>query len=247
MTRPDQDEDERRFVAEMVQRLGLDLECEPIQQRPPNPDMELRLRGAHTVGLEVIEAHSEELIAAFRGTSQVVARRITAELRAQSVNADVPFRIDADTAAHLVSRRRELDRTARLIAEFARDVLSGSEPWFSQAQAQRRGIAYVDLLAVNPATPVFGPAAVPVMSTEPLGTGLIQAAIEKKKPKLAGYRGFSASEYWLLIVGGLPISGYVTADDAASQRFVSPFDKTVFLDRGSQCIYLDTERPDPDS
>ena len=226
----------------MVQRLGLDLDCDPIKRE--SPDIELRLRDGRTIGLEVIEAHSQELIAAFKGTSQVVARRITAELQAQALNAEVPFRIDADTAALLIARRRELHRTARLIAEYARDLLSGADEYFSQAQAQRRGIDYVELLGVNPAT-LLGPAALVVMTTGPLGPGLIQAAIEKKSPKLANYREFSASEYWLLIVGGLPLSGYVTAEDAVSERFVSPFSKTVFLDRGSQCICLETDLPDP--
>jgi hypothetical protein len=246
VTRHEQDEDERVFVAEMVERLGLDLDGDPIPHKPPAPDMELRLRDGRTVGLEVIEAHSEKLAGAWKGTSRVVARRITEELRAQSVNASVPFRIDDDTAMLLVSRRRELERTARLIAEYARDVLSGAEQWFSQAQAQRRGIEYVDLLDVRLAD-ALGPEAALVMTTGPLGPGVIQAAIEKKKRKLASYREFNASEYWLLIVGGLPVSGYVTAGDAASARFVSPFDKTVFLDRGSECIDLDTDLPDPES
>ena len=78
----------------------------------------------------------------------------------------------------------------------------------------------------------------------PLGPGAIQAAIDHKAPKLDGYRGFTADRHWLLIVGGLPVSGFVTAADATSQRFVSPFHRTVFLDRGEQCVYVDTDPPD---
>jgi hypothetical protein len=77
-------------------------------------------------GLEVIEAHDED--ESPRGA------RIADELRVQ---ASVPFKID--TGAVLLARRRTLDDTARLVAEFARDVLSGSER-FSQALAERRGI-----------------------------------------------------------------------------------------------------------
>jgi hypothetical protein len=244
VTRPEQDEDERSFILEMVQRLGLELERDPVQLKPPNPDAELLLRGGRRVGLEIIEAHAERLRKAWNSTSRAVARRITEELRAHSIEAEVPFRIEGDAAVLLTSRRRLLDETARLIAEFARDVINGAEPRFSQARAQKRGIQHIVLLGVNP--PLLGPEAIAVMTTAPLGPGLIQAAIEAKQRKLAGYRSaFGAGEYWLLIVGGLPISGYVTAADAMAERFISPFDKTVFLDRGSQCICLETEAPDP--
>lgn len=247
MTRREQDQDERAFIAEMVQRLGLDLECDFVQMKPPKPDAELRVREVGTVGLEVIEAHSQKLSEMWNSTSRIVEQRINEELRAQSLQASVGFKLDdGDASVLLAARRRGLDETARLIAEFAKDALSGAEPWFSKARAQQRGIKHVKLISVEQAASPLVAGAVCVTVAPPLGPGVIQAAIMKKGKKLAGYRqSFPASEYWLLIVGGLPVSGYVTAADAASERFVSPFDKTVFLDRGSQCIDLDTDRADP--
>ena len=35
-----------------------------------------------------------------------------------------------------------------------------------------------------------------------------------------------------------------SATDAMAECFISPFDKTLFLDRGSRCVWLKTEAPD---
>lgn len=246
VTRPEQDEDERDFIAEMVQRLRLDLEQDFVQMKPPKPDAELRVRGVGIVGIEVIEAHSQKLSEMWNRARRIVEERINEELHAQGVQASVVFKLDdGDASVLLAARRRVLDETARSVAEFARDVVSGAEPWFSKSRAQQRGIKHVKLIRVEAASRLVAGAAC-VTVAPPLGPGVIQAAIMKKGKKLTGYRqSFPASKYWLLIVGGLPVSGYVTAADAVLERFVSPFDKTVFLDRGSRCIVLDTDREDP--
>ncbi len=73
------------------------------------------------------------------------------------------------------------------------------------------------------------------------GPWIIQRAIDLKVAKLGTYRALGADEYWLLVVGGRVLSGYVTADDARCAVFESPFDRSVFLDlEDGACVILET-------
>jgi hypothetical protein len=241
VTRPEQKADERDFVREMVSMLALDLAREPFHHDPPSPDVELRFLDGRTIALEVIEAHNQSLRAAWNGARGRLENQIAEELRVRSVSAFVACKVDADAAVMLESRPRVLRETARRIAEMGRAFLAGEERYVSKAVAQKRGIEHVTVLSIAAAST---PSASLAIRGNPLGPEIVQAAITSKASKLTTYREFAAHEYWLLVVGGLPVSGFVPIDDVISQRYVSVFHKTVFLERGSRCISLETEPSD---
>lgn len=223
MTRPEQVAEELRVVEKLVRFLQLPLAAAPTPCEPPLPDFELRLADGRSIGLEVTEAPDPEVAAAWLGTGRRFEDLIKAALRRQGLTARVSGSVHVEDLIGL--RGAGLKPAAENVAAvIARRLPAGFGP---TTGSKFPGLGYLGFLAAEPAPNVDVAFAT---VGDPLGPDVIQLAIDRKAPKVSGYRGLAASEHWLLVVGGATFSGYVTVEDAMSRTFHSPFDRTVFLD-----------------
>lgn len=203
--------------------LQLPVEVAPTPCDPPFPDFELRLSDGRSIGLEVTEARDPDVAAAWLGTRVNFENLIKAALRRHGVTARIYGSVHVEELIRL--RGTALKAAAENVAVVVvRRLPAGFGP---TSGSKFPGLAYLGFLAAAP-TPNVDVTFATV--GDPLGPDLIQLAINRKAPKVGGYRGLGASEYWLLVVGGAVLSGYVTVEDAKSRTFDSPFDRTVFLD-----------------
>jgi hypothetical protein len=236
VTRTEQKERERRFVDSMVSLLPLDLAREPEQPDPPEPDVKLVLADGRTVRVEIVEAIESDVAATWKGVTTRVKRAIESALERDGVTATVALGFHLDALAEMGRRRRVLEATAESVATIVRESLpDGLEA--DKSSLRRHGVEHLRWIQVQPsscAEVMF------VSRVDPAGPQLIQGVIDGKLENLDGYRRFAADEHWLLVVGGEPLSGYVTIHDAQG-AFVSDFDRTLFLDRVARsCVYLQT-------
>jgi hypothetical protein len=223
MTRQQQLSEELRLVNKVCSLLALPLAKAPEPCDPPRPDFGLTLTDGRLVGLEVTEARDPEVAEAWRGTLPRFQAHIKEALEREGVTAQVLGSIPVDALVTLSKRAR---------AAAVRTIVSIVRGAMPTGFGQRSGSKFPDLgfLGYLAATPAANTSVAFACSGEPLGSDLIQLAIDQKAPKLGAYQALGASEYWLLVVGGATLSGFVTVEDARSRTFTSPFDRTVFLD-----------------
>lgn len=234
MTRPQQLSEELRLVNKTSSLLGLRLIRPPEPRDPPLPDFALALDDGRTVGLEITEARDPEIAEAWGGTLPRFRDQIKAALARDGVSARVWGSVPVE---ELIALRKQARATAvETIASIVRSAMpAGLRPTNG---SKFPGLGFLGYLAAEHATST----SVDLASRgEPLGPDIIQLAIDRKASKLGGYAALGASEYWLLVVGGATLGGYVTVDDARSRTFASPFSKTIFLDDSEDnCDYLTT-------
>lgn len=224
MTRPEQQQRERHHVGIMIETMALELAGELMMKAPPLPDFALPLADGRIVGIEVTEARDPEVAAAWGGARGRLTKQIEAGLQRGSANAAVTVYLHVEALLELERDPRFLTDTAAKIVAVARASLPNGLP---PTTASKLGIDAARFLEVRPAN---RPVAILPVSSPHLGAPLIQRAIDLKMPKLDGYRALGAAEYWLLVVGGETLSGYVTVADARAQPFESTFDRILFLE-----------------
>ncbi|HEU4734683.1 MAG TPA: hypothetical protein VFT22_42625 [Kofleriaceae bacterium] len=73
------------------------------------------------------------------------------------------------------------------------------------------------------------------------GTDIVQNAINSKIDRLSRYRQCKAKEVWLLVIGSAGTGGAMLVDVVDENEFVSPYDKTIFLELFEErCVVLNT-------
>lgn len=235
VTRPEQAAREARHLEAMIKELALDAVDSPSRLSPPLPDFELLLADGRRVGVEVTESTDPEVAAAWGGARVRLETEILRQLERDGMNIEVSAALDAESLLALERHPAWSRRTAARIAEIARGRSGTALP---PTSGQKLGLDALMFLELRPAA---RPAALVGGSATASGPWIIQRAIDLKVAKLGTYRALGAYEYWLLVVGGRVLSGYVTADDARSAVFESPFDRSVFLDlEDGACVILET-------
>jgi len=238
MTRPEQTAREARHVAAMVEAQRLRLANAPVGHVPPLPDFELTLEDGRRVGLDVTEGTDPEVAAAWGGARARLEKAIVRALERDGIKLECAAYLFVESLLELERDKRLSNEMAATVAAIARDKASTG---LSPTNGDKLGLHAVRFLELRPATRT---ACSIVSSVLPLGPSLVQRAIDLKMPKLDGYRALKADEYWLLVVGGRVLSGYVTVADAQAGAFESPFDRTVFLDPpDGGCVVMDTIPP----
>lgn len=235
VTRPEQVEQEARHLDAMIKALAIGVVGSPSPCSPPLPDFELLLGDGRRMGVEVTESTDPEVAAAWGGARERLQKEIVRQLERGGTNTRVGAHLRMEVLLEL-ERTPALSRSiAEKIAALAHDRAAVGLP---PINGEKLGLSALEYIELRPAN---RPEAWLSSSVGPDGPQRIQRAIDLKVPKLGNYRALGAHEYWLLIVGGRALSGYVTADDARSTVFESRFDRTVFLDtEDGACVILET-------
>lgn len=238
MTRPEQQADEARHIGGMVDALALELTKAPLGKAPPLPDFELALVDGRRIGVEVTESTDPDVAAAWAGARTRLEKAIVRSLERAGTNMACVLYLHAEALSDLQRDKRSLAAVVTVVAAIAKDRAATGLP---PTSGGKLGLDLVRLVELRPAA---RSTVTVVGSVLPFGPGLIQRAIDLKMPKLEGYRSLGADEYWLLVVGGRVLSGYVTVGDAEQATFESPFDRTVFLDpTDGGCVVMATVPP----
>ena len=242
---------ERRDAVQAVELLGLDARVEDGFR----PDLRLAFPGGRVVGLEHTLIADRGLAS---GLSHIDRLRdeLTTALQEAEINVMVMIRVPPGLGSQLDSRdarRGEVARVAMMVREAKGAVDAGQFVHFEHLderlddnedlfRSRRRGKARelrdlsdrgmlaVTLVGVYPnAMPSVWLSTPFVWSSR---RHLIQAAIDAKARKLAGYRETHA-EVWLLVVGSAPKIGAAGSIDKhdGEGSFSSPYDRTIFLER----------------
>jgi hypothetical protein len=261
MTRTALATEERDQLDAMLLLLGLGIEGEPVKGE--SPDFLFTLKDGRTIGLEVVRA-LDEYIASGRGARSRIKREVLARLKTAGIDAWVNVRLREQTAGFLNRDASALGREIDAIVALARKTVSSAPEsrwyyfeWidheFEAAMGHRRhgqdaaedltgtGIEYADTVMIYPGKE-------PTVTWSTFGDGqrayIVQKAIDDKSAKLPTYRSRGAGEIWLLVVGSSGTGGALFVSDVEDVVFVSPFDKTLFLEQfEGKCAVLKTTPP----
>jgi hypothetical protein len=265
MTQSKQTADEARWVAAMVELLGLELLDEPKKQDPPRPDFTLTLidNGKRKrVAIEVVEAMSEATRKGYYGARDLIVRLVREGMTKRGLAATVSLSIPLGFLPMLgqlsgKAQREMSSRIVDLVAEaLALPLDRECRGWtFAEDPEERprrsnlkfigdlrsRHIEYVRWVNVSPASEVHVQTGIGGMGT---GLHLIQEAIDHKAAKRDKYDLRGVDELWLLVVGSTGTGGSLDVYQAESSTFTSPFAQTIFLEcLEAKCIRLKTTAP----
>ena len=240
MTRAEQEDRETRHVLAMLAGLRLEVVDRGKKMAPPLPDFEVQFADGRRVGVEVTEAVDGDVAAAWGGARSRLEREIVRCLEREAPTMAATAYLHVDALLDLERDPRLLAATAAKIAAIARVKSPGGLAPTNGVKLGLPGLRHLELQRAD------RPWASISSSAMPLGWPAIQRAIDQKVGKLDEYRALGAHEYWLLVVGGRVLSGYVGMADAQARVFESSFDQTVFLDSSEgTCVILKTRQPRP--
>lgn len=240
MTRAEQEEREARHVLAMLAGLRLAIVDQAKKMAPPLPDFEVQLADGRRVGVEVTEAVDRDVAAAWGGAGARLEREVVRCLEREAPTMAATAYLHVEALLDLERDPRLLEATAAKIAAIARVKSPGGLAPTNGGKLGLSGLRHLELQRAD------RPWASICSSAMPLGWPVIQRAIDQKVGKLDGYRALGAHEYWLLVVGGRVLSGYVGMPDAQGRVFESSFDQTVFLDSSEgSSVMLETRQPRP--
>jgi hypothetical protein len=212
------------------------------------------------IALEVVRAVNQDL-ARGHGVPQSLKRRVLELLSAAQLPASVTMSLSEGAAALIgqlgrTERPAAVEREAVAVLELVRGavaMLATTEglpqrfEWLDDSDESTdfpvelrrkpdpnvlelagRGIEYLTYVVVRtarePKVYMNGGAGAQPAS-------IVEAAIEKKRSKIVGYRRAAiADEYWLLVVGSSWPGGALDMGRVNGGRYSSPFDKTIFLE-----------------
>ena len=266
MTRPTAKADECAHVREMLELLNHDLRGEIVQQE--TPDFRLMLTDGRRIGLEHTRAVNEA-IARGRGAKSRLESMGQQGLEKAGLLAHVNVSLSEGAAAALNAEPAVLRTEVAAIVELARAALLLPEE--EGAGGWRRFVQFEDDMVADDGTVVwrdpdrqrgprdledYGIRCTAVMvrpyksalvtcsgSGFAQGPAIVQAAIDDKAEHLASYRASGDDEQWLLIVGSTGAGSALDTEHVRGE-FVSPFDRTIFLELFARhCIDLRTRPP----
>ena len=242
----------------MLGLLGIELDGEPVKRE--RPDFLLKLRDGRTVGVELVRAINER-VAAGRGTRARLKQGVKSGLVAAGLNAWVTVRLNENVAAMLNDDAAALKREVAAIVELARRTMANSpeDRWynyewidhsFEEMMGRRRsgqrdsldlegtGVEHADAVGIHPHTEPLATWSVHGGGQQP---SIVQEAIDGKVVVLAEYRRCGADEIWLLVIGSAGTGGALFVEDVEGRQFVSPYDRTIFLELyQARCVKLNT-------
>lgn len=262
MTRPEAKADELRDVLEMIDLLPLDVSGPPIEHE--RPDFRLVLASGRRIGLEHTRA-IDGTIAPASGVADRLRNRVQQGLVEAGIPAHINFTISEGAAAVLNSMRRELAAEVAALVKLAGDALAepladgeswkryeilddivnheGEVVWRDPARARgvrdlaRTGVEFCSAVMVRPD---HAPFAGCNRTAHGQRANIIQDAIDDKAELLDVYRQSGDDEQWLLVVGSARTGGALDIHEADGE-FISPFDRTIFLERfEGACVELRT-------
>lgn len=245
MTRQTKRDRERAQLDFMIEKLGLDV-VRVTPGEPPAPDFLLELRDGAKIAVELTEAR-ESYIAEGTGALKRLRSAVLKLLGTRGVTAAVRahLRLREETAAFLNSDAKLLHRVAEQVVAFVephvQQVAAGPSRPFTEEDLRAAGVECLRGLLLQPFAKLD-------VSTGTIGPGqrstTIQAAIDRKASKLENYRAeVAGAATWLLIVGGAGRGASVDAWEADG-TFVSPFDRTIFVELyEGKCVVLTTTKP----
>lgn len=267
MTTLDAKREERAHVIEAISLLGVQVIGELRDHE--RPDFRFVLADGRRVGLEHTRAVNESL-ADGSGVKDRFSNRIQQSLEKAGVTGHVNISLSEGAAATLARSPARFRSEASSIVELAKQALTqplGNEPWRVYKRFEfdivaddgvvvwrdpdrDRGAGDLDVYGVRFSSMVMVRPYDRVLVTcskraWPQGPGLVQDAIDEKADLLDIYRQSGDDEYWILVVGSDPnVNGSSLAIDHVLGEFVSPFDRTLFLEHWEgRCIDLKTTRP----
>ena len=270
MTRPEDKAKELAQVREMIAQLPeLGVVGEPAERE--RPDFCLTLATGKHIGLEVVRA-MDEGIAAGKGAIKKINKRVLGGLRADAVNALVVYSMTEGAAAVLATNgmKKQLAAEVAALVKLAKKALTESAnrgawrkyQYFDDIVNDEGEVCWRDPDRDRGAHDLEGSgiefsSSVMIMpSNEPhagstgLGTGqprsILQDAINEKAGLLDEYRKTGYDEQWLLVVGSDGTGGSLDISDATDDEFVSPFNRTFFLESFEEiCVELRTSHAPP--
>lgn len=203
------------------------------------PDFLVEIDGRN-VGVEVVEARDARAASA-RGAMKRLCRRAEADLSTAGFKVVVWVRFRAGAAEHLETNPAELDRQVAALVRLCTDHVQQrrSRHYYDEHELERAGVGWINHVTIyENEEAVVGW----THSSRGQRSGVIQAAIDAKATKLLTYRSV-VSEVWLLLVGGGGIGAAIDIHEA-EDSFVSPFDRTFFLELyEGKCVELETVPP----
>lgn len=265
MTRPADKEQELRYVRHMIAGMPDLGELTITDADRESPDCQLTSSDGRTVGLEVVRA-MDEGVASGRGVKSKMTKRIVKDLRMARVNAHINFSI-SDGAAGLLALPEmkatlaaEINALVRLATNALREAPVPGKVWRRYQRydsdavdetgfvcwrdASRdngshdldgRGVEFCTSVLVRPYSE---PLATCGVSSRGQPRRIIQDAIDAKASLLPEYKAKGDDELWLLVVGSSGQGGALDIS-AAEGEFISPFERTFFLEAfEGKCIEL---------
>jgi hypothetical protein len=224
----------------MLELLSVSVlgDLKPGGQR--EPDFSFQLAEDRLIALEETGAVDQERARAWgkKGTQRDLETSLLKAMAREGVTAKVSGYFHVEALIELGNDAKALKSITARTASLLRVAIHEGRQ-VSQSELIRNGIDQFQFLMTEPAPT---PSVWLAVRALPQGAALVQRAIAKKTAKLTSYKEKEADEYWLLVVGGETISGFVTWGDVQGHVFTSPFDRTLFLDhKDNVCIELHTE------
>jgi hypothetical protein len=254
-------DEELEHARQMIALMKLEIAGEP--EKRERPDFFLRLAGGRKIGLEVTRA-LDPFRATGRGARNRMKQRVREGLASKGVVVWVNISASEGVFGVLNREPKTLIRDADAIVALAAgcghelkgewicwewlDEEEDEDPpeWQEPREMDSNtrdlgptGVTHVERVMVHRSDELHVTWSSSHIGAN--GASLVQTAIDKKIAKLGDYKLADADEHWLLVVGSTGTGGSIEIDEVAGREFVSPFARTIFLERfGSHCLELRT-------
>ncbi len=246
MTRVAAKELERAQLDAMIERLPVDGVA--TIEDGESPDFTLTFTNGRRVGVEAVRALNPS-VASGAGVRARLRNKIVAELKKRGVPALVGLSIPTSLLGAL-NKRPDLVRgnIERIIDLACKEIPADAGHWeefgtdYSSDPGSLESVGIHWMRRVSIARSSDSEPEVLITSSGDMESpSLVQDAIACKNELLPDYRT-DVDEQWLLVVGSERTGGSLYTDQVEGLRFVSAFERTIFLELfEGRCIELATD------